>query len=259
MVKLPILLSTGFVPVVKVNDYVKAGQLVASKAGPKEYIITIPKELSISIDKARKCLKKSPGDAVVVGDVLAVKKSFLGLNEEKIISRVNGIVSRYERDSGNLVIQVGSGVEKVGDVVSPVDGMVVICNNNIIVIGTDKDVYPGTKGIGESATGETFILDGALKGENYISLYYTLDSRAIGKIIVGGNFSRELLIKSIGMGVIGIVGTNIIDADIEYLVRRNMMVPIIEVDNNTIEKIVQWKDKKIYLNSPEKHILLLHA
>ena len=128
-----------------------------------------------------------------------------------------------------------------------------MCNNNIIVVGADKDFYLGTKGVGESARGEIFIL------ESDISLYYALDSRAVGKIIVGGNFSRELLTKSIGMGVIGIVGTNIIDADIEYLTSRNMLAPIIEVDNTTIEKIIQWKGKKIYLNSLEKQILLLHA
>ena len=254
MVKLPILLSAGFVPVVKVNDQVKAGQVISSKVVRKEYIISVTKELSVSTEKARKYLKKNPGDTVTIGDVLAVKKGFFGLNEEKIVARVDGMVSRYERDRGNLVIQALPACLPAGrDVVSPVDGIVVICNNNIIVIGTEKDVYSGTKGVGESVIGEIFILEGD------ISLYYALDSRAVGKIVVGGNFPRELLIKSVGMGAIGIVGTNIRDADIEYLSSRAMELPIIEVESIIIEKILQWKDKKIYLNSQEKQILFLHA
>ncbi len=255
MVKLPILLSYGFVPVVKINDQVKAGQVISSKVGCKEYIISVSKSLSISTDKARKCLKKNPGDTVAIGDVLAVKKGFFGMNEDKIVARVDGVVSRYERHSGNLVIQVGGEDDKGEDVVSPVDGIIVICNNNMIVIGTEKDVYSGTKGVGENVIGEIFILEGT----NDISLYYSLGSRAIGKIIVGGSFSRELLIKSIGMGAIGVIGTNIRDVDIEYLSSRHMVAPVIEVDSITIERILQWKDKKIYLNSPERQILLLHA
>jgi hypothetical protein len=255
MVKLPILLSAGFVSVVKLNDYVKAGQVVAKKAAPKEHVVKVSRNLSLSVDKVRKCLKKNPGDAVAIGDVLAVKKGFFGLNEERIVSRVDGTVLRYERDNGNLVI--GAGGEQEGEegetVVSPVDGMVCVCNNDTIVIGVDKDFYLGRKGVGKCATGEIFILEGD------ISLYYALDSRAVGKIIVGGEFSRELLSKSIGMGVIGIIGTNIIDGDIKYLTSRNMLAPIIEVDNTTLERIIQWKGKKIYLNSSEKQILLLHA
>jgi hypothetical protein len=272
MVKLPILLPPGFVSVVKLNDYVKAGQVVAKKAARQEYVVAVSKNLSVSVDKARKCLRKNPGDAVTIGDVLAVRRGFLGLNEERIVARVEGTVLRYERDNGNLVIKAGGELDsrlrgndkgEQGDdkgeagegetVVSPVDGIVSVCNNDSVVIGADKDFYLGTKGVGESATGEIFILEGG------ISLYYALDSRAVGKIIVGGDFSRELLTKSIGIGVIGIVGTNIVDADIEYLVRRNILAPIIEVDNTTIEKIIQWKGKKIYLNSPEKQLLLLRV
>jgi hypothetical protein len=61
------------------------------------------------------------------------------------------------------------------------------------------------------------------------------------------------------MGVTGIIGTEIEDSDLEYISSRNMQVPLIEVDNDTIEKIIKWKGKKIYLNSLEKLLILLHA
>jgi len=263
MVKLPVFFPSGFVSVVNVGDSVKVGQKIVSKAARKEYIIDVVKELSISADKARKCLTKVPGDIVAVGDVLAVNKGFWGLNEDKIVSQVDGTVLRYERNNGNLVIQVGveGGNE---DMVSPIDGIVVVCNNNSVVIETDKDVYSGIKGAGGDAIGEVFVLEDSFYklsegNDSDISVYYNLDSRAVGKIIIGGKFSRDLLIKSAGMGVVGVIGTSISDDDINYISGRRMALPIIEVDEATIKKIAQWKDKKIYLNSPEKHILLLRV
>lgn len=264
MTTLPILLSAGFVPLVKKNDTVKAGQIIAQKVFHKECIINLAQQFSESSEKVRKYLRKKPGDSVKVGDVLAVKRSFMGVREEKAISRVEGTIARYERDAGNLIITLATET-RVSDIVSPVDGIVTMWDNDKIVIGTDKDVYPGRKGAGEAGMGEIFVLDGAFSQqdtssqESEISLYYALDSRAVGKIIVGGNFPRDLLIKSIGMGAIGIIGTEIRNEDIEYTSGRHMQVPIIEVDNNTVEKIIQWKGKKIYLNSPEKLLVLLHA
>ena len=90
MTTLPIILSPGYIPLVKKGDSVKAGQLIAQKISYKEFVINIVKELSVSSDKARKFLCKNPGEKVEIGDVLAIKKGFLGLNEEKIISKVCG-------------------------------------------------------------------------------------------------------------------------------------------------------------------------
>lgn len=264
MTALPVLLSYGCVPRVKNNDPVKAHQLIAQKILHKECAINIADEFNESYENARKYIRKNPGDNLKIGDVLAVKKGFLGFKERKVVSRVDGKFSRYERDSGNLFIELATEAN-VEDIVSPVDGIVSLCDNDKIVIETDKDVYPGRKGAGGNAQGEVFILEGAFKErgaespESEISIYYALDSEAVGKIIVGRTFHRDLLIKSIGMGATGIIGTTISDLDLEYISGRHMQVPLIEVDHDTIEKIIQWKGKKIYLNSLEKLLILLHA
>lgn len=264
MTTLPVILSAGFVPLIKGDDTVRAGQIIAKKIFYKECIINIANEFFVSTEKARKYLRKKPGDKINVGDVLAVKKKFLGLSVRKVISRVEGVISRYERDSGNLFITLGEE-EEVVQIVSPVDGIITLCDNDKIVIGTEKDVYKGRKGAGNAGQGEVFVLEdaflqnGSEQKESEISLYYALDSRAVGKIIVGRNFQRDLLIKSIGMGAIGVIGTEIRNEDIDYVSNRRMNVPLIEVDNDTIEKVIKWKGKKIYLNSPEKLLVLLHA
>lgn len=264
MTTLPIVLSSGYIPLIKKDDVVCAGQIVAQKITYKEFIANVVKQLEISPEKARKCLCKKPGDKVELGDVLAVKKGFLGLSEEKILSKVSGIFSRYERDSGNIYIKVET--EKyVSDIVSPVDGIVAMCDNNKIVIATDKDVYVGINGVGESAQGEVFVIEDAFSHEgksaeeSEISIYYALDSEAIGKIVVGNIFSKDLIIKCIGMGAVGIIGTKIRDEDLKYISFRHLQVPILVVDNDTIEKVIKWKSKKIYLNSQEKIILFLHS
>jgi hypothetical protein len=255
MTALPVLLLSCCVPRVKNGDPVKAGQLIAQRILHKECTINIADELNESCEKARKYINKKPGDNVKAGDVLAVRKNFLGFKERKVVSRVEGIFSRYSRDSGNIFIELTTEAD-VTDIVSPVDGIVSLCNNDRIVIETDKDILPGRKGAGGNGQGEVFVLE---TPKSEISLYYALDSRAVGKIIVGRNFQRDLLIKSIGMGVTGIIGTEIEDSDLEYISSRNMQVPLIEVDNDTIEKIIKWKGKKIYLNSLEKLLILLHA
>ncbi|MBU4016852.1 hypothetical protein KKF69_05260 [Patescibacteria group bacterium] len=264
MTTLPVLLSSWCDLRVKNNDPVKAGQLIAQKILHKECAINIANEFFESCEKARRYITKKPGDNIKAGDILAIKKNFFGFKEKKVISRVDGIFSRYARDTGNLFITLMKE-EGVTDIVSPVDGIVTLCNNDKIVIETDKDVYRGRKGAGGNAQGEVFILEGAFEQngidseESEISLYYTLDSRAVGKIIVGKNFQRDLLIKCIGMGVVGIVGTGISNSDLEYISGRHMQVPLIEVDSDIIKRILKWKNKKIYLNSQEKLLILLHA
>jgi hypothetical protein len=264
MTTLPIYLSSGLIPTVTVHDRVAVGQVIARGIPETEYVINVADEFSVSADRARKYLVKNPGERIVAGDVLAVKKSRLGFKEEKLVSNVTGLITRFERDSGNLIVLVGSGSNQA-DVVSPVDGIVTMCDNEKIFLGTEKDVFTGRKAIGGSVTGEAYVIENAFSGiessneDSGISLYYSLDSRAVGKIIIGRNFSRDLLIKSIGIGAVGIIGIEIRDEDIEYLSGRKMQIPILEVDNNTTEQLIRWKGKRFHLNSQEKIVLFLHA
>ncbi len=252
MTTLPVFLSSGLIPSVKVNDSVAAGQVIAKGVPQMEFVINLADEFSEPQEKARKYLVKNPGDRIEKGEVLAVKKSQFGLKEVKLVGNVTGLITRYERDTGNLIVLVGGG--KHEDIVSPVDGIVTICDNEKIFLSTDKDVFTGRKGGGGSVTGEVYVIE-----ESGISLYYALDSRAVGKIIIGRIFSRDLLIKSIGLGAIGIIGTEIRDEDFEYLSRRKLQIPIIEVDSTIIEQLIVWKGKKFHLNSEEKTVLFLHA
>lgn len=255
MISLPIPLPNGFTPTISQGDTVTSGQTIAHLTAKDEQIINIAEQLSVPLDKVKHVLKKNPGDQVTVGDIIAVKKGFLGLDQHKIKSRVDGVITRYERDTGNLVINTGKAT--IAEyVVSPVDGVVSLCNNEKIVIETDKHVVLGKKGNGYKIEGEVFILEASLNPDTPDSLYH-LDGRAIGKIVVGGNLSKEILIKGIGMGAIGFIGTNIKDEDLEHLERKNHKTPVLEIKSETIEKLTNWNGKKIILDSKLKSIIFL--
>jgi len=252
MTSLPVLLPDGFSSLVSIGDTVTVGQTIAHKEEKEEEIINISTELSIPLGKVKNVLKKKPGDPVAIGEVIAVKKSFFGFDQDSLVSKVDGIISRYERNTGNLAIRTsGRAVSK--KIISPVDGTVSLCDNNTIVIDTAKDVVAGTKAIGKSVTGDVFLL------EDTANVLYHLDRRAIGKIVVGGNLTREVLTKAIGIGAIGIVGTNISDQDLEHISQKHQQIPVLEIDTHAKEVIATWKDKKIFLDSQSKTIIFLHV
>lgn len=262
MTSLPIKLRRGAVPVVKPNDLVKIGQTIAQETPIHEYVIDLVKDLAVSPSQARKILLKKPGEDVFEGEVIAVNKTLLGLREEKLVSKVSGKFVRFERDSGKVIIETGVKTTPA-KIISPVEGIVLMCNNDTIIIGTRNFVFQGIKGAGGDTAGEIFILNdtppddsAALTSE--ITKYYTLDFNAVNKIIVGREFSRDLLIKCIGMGVKGIIGERIDDEELEYINRRKLQVPVLEAGADTIKEIKKWKTKKIYMNAEEKTIIFLH-
>src|SRR5216683_6260405 len=105
MTSLPIELPVGFIPLVVTGDTVTAGQVIAKKDAPKDEVVNIIQGLKVSRSHARKVLKKNPGDRIIPGDIIAVKKSLFGKVLATVTSQISGIIIRYERDTGNLVVR----------------------------------------------------------------------------------------------------------------------------------------------------------
>jgi len=247
MVSLPISLQDGFIPSIKNGDQVVVGQVIASKTDSDEEKINVPKELAIARNKVKKVLKKSPGDEVKEGDIIAQKKSFLG-QTVTLRSRVSGTVTRYERDSGNLVIKTGVSSEP-DNLISPVDGIVSLCDNKQIVIDTEKNVLIAEKVVGEKGQGEILLL----KTDDP----YHLNTQAIGKIVVGGNLTREMLLKGIGIGVIGLIGSKISDEDLDYLTEKKFKTPVLRIDELSLKKIIEWEGKKAFIDPESYSVIFL--
>lgn len=260
MTDLPISLPPGFTALVKVGDEVTQGNIIAQKTAIEEFRLNIAETLAIPVKKARHALRKSPGESVEAGELVALKKHLFGFKKKAIVSHIKGTVSRFERDSGTLVI-VATEEHVAGSIISPVAGTVTLCDNEKIVIASASQGLVGSKGAGEVSTGELFVLN-----ESFVqkvtdiengNLLYLIGSEAIGKVIIGSSFPREVLLKGIGLGVRGIIGTDIKDEDLEYLIQRNHKTPVIEVKPELAKKIAGWKGKQVSLDGGSRTITFL--
>ncbi len=268
MTTLPITLPPGFFPQVKIGDAITAGQTIAKKEKKPDEVIDLAKELSIPIEEVAKTLKKNPGDTIQPGDTIAAKGGLFG--EKKVVSGISGTLLRFERNTGHVVIRLDTPSQESAakdekssheDVIlSPLDGTVSLCNNDTIHVQTDKNVLLAEKGIGDPVEGEVAKADGLLRNANILAdeiIPADLTTDLIGKIIVGGKYNREVLTKAVGMGVVGIIASDISDEDLDYLASKNIQATIAVLNKESLEKIVKWVGKKAYLDGKGKTILLL--
>src|SRR5947209_958450 len=123
MIALPILLPVGFSSTLSVGDSLAAGHILAIRVRTPEEVINIAKELNLPLHKTIRTLQKNPGDTVKNGDILALNKRLFGWKKEAIVSKVDGIVERYERETGIFVIKT-SAQTLTEHILSPVDGTV---------------------------------------------------------------------------------------------------------------------------------------
>lgn len=254
MPSLPIFLPEGFSPSVAVSKKVSVGDVIAKRPAQAEVAINIAAELELSPKKATKRLKKNPGDEVQAGDKLAEKKNFFGQTTASVISQAPGKVIRYEKGSGTMFLQISGSEDNTEEsIISPIEGTVSLCNNEKIVIETNKDVLVGTKGIGSEGSASFFVLN-----HSEVVEIYHLTADAIEKIIFGTYFPRDVLVKAASMGVTALIGTRIEDADIAYLRGKNLTLPIVEIAETESKKVKQWNGKKVFVNGEGKFVILLH-
>lgn len=248
MISLPINFPSGFIPLVKSGDLVSVGQIIASKSTADSETINIPQALSIKLSKVKKVLIKMPGEAVAKGDILAVSKNLFGTKKTILRSNVEGTVVKYERQTGNLLIKTDVDLAKE-DIVSPIDGTIGICHNDKIFINTDKNFVSGIKSAGGEGKGEVFVLE--------VDDMYRIDSSAIDKIIVGHNLNREILLKGIGIGVAGMIGTAISDNDLAHIQEKNFTTPIIEIGEENLRQVLESTNRKLFIDAKTKTIIFL--
>lgn len=251
MTSLSIKLEKGFSPKVKTDDKVVAGQLLAEKniAG-SDHEIHIAKLLDVPSQEASRYLLKRPGDRVGEGTLVAVKKGALGIGGKKAVSPIAGTVFKFENETGILTIRSATESE-TQNLFSPVDGEVLLCDNEKITIRTQKGVIPALKVLGEgNFESELYIA----KGDEVNSADLKNDLK--GKVVAGKSFDREAMAKSIGLGALGIIAQNIKEEDIADLKSKLIKTPIFIIDEENIEKIIKSNGKKIYLETEKKTLIL---
>ena len=252
MTLLPVLLQPGFAPKVSVNDKLTAGQIIAEKKDRAvEEVIHISQILKISPQKITKALRKHLGDSISKGDIVAVKKGALGLGTKKIISDFSGTIIKINEGTGDVLIHTSSGDKNLITIISPVDGTVDFCNNEKIVIKTDREAMLAKRAEGGEARGELFVIDG-----DDID-FAKIDFGVSKKIVLGKKFEKGSIFKAFGLGALGIIGVEIRESDLDDLSEKGIKSPVIQIEEEDYSKLVKQKNKQIYLDPENKSIVVL--
>lgn len=258
MTELPILLPEGFTPLVSAGDTVHIEQPLAKRETVSGTVtISIAEELGIPPEKAGKMIKKNPGDTISPGDTIAIRSGLLGMGGQKVVSSVKGKIVSYERRTSELTIQIEGEEETTEDeqLLSPVDGKVLLVEDSKIILKTEKDSIIAQVGIGTNAKGVVLAL--SHEPTSPVPLH-VLTPEIIGKVIVGHTFDRDGLLKAIGMEAAGIIVNAIDETDASYLTEKNYPVPLVQVTNEDYQKITKWSGKQIFLDGEKKNVVLLH-
>lgn len=249
MSSLSIKLEDGFSPKVKAGEKIVKGQVIASRITSADHEINISNILGIAPSQVGKILVKKPGDRVEESSVVAIKKGALGMGGKKAVSPVAGTVFKFDEMSGTLFIRT-SGESQSEDLFSPVDGEVVVCDNEKITLSVSKGVIVAKDAVGEGESdGQIY----AFKNKTIEPEDVKLDVK--GKIATGFIFQREIIAKSLGLGAIAIIGSNIKDEDLKDLKSRMIKTPVFLVTDEDIEKIIKHDDKRVHVDAGEKTII----
>jgi len=245
MTLLPINLSKEFVPIVSKGQKVSVGEIIAKKKDSSSENVIHLQNFGISSKEFKSSLKKNLGDKVVVGDIVAVKKKIF--KGQKILSDTAGTVSKIDEQNCDLYIKAESTVEGK-PLISPVEGIVEICNNEQIVIKTAKNAISVKDALGKDAIGEFLYLK---------TLPLGLNESIEGKIIANETLDKVSLYKALGLGAIGIIAVELKDLDFIEIQERNVDAAIVLVDKEEFKKLEKISGKKVLCDVKGKAILIL--
>lgn len=258
MTSLPILLPDGFIPVVSVGDTITVDQSIAEKNNSETtVVINISEELSLPPEKTGKTVKKNPGDVIEPGDIIAYRRGFLKMGEQKVVSSISGKILTYDKRTGDMTILVSEGGDNEGEnekFLSPIDGTVTLCDNEKIVVDTKTNTFIATRSSGGSIQAEVLYIKET--GDGTLPLH-ALTTDIIGKVILTSSLSLDGLTKAIGMDAAGILVRSLTDTDADYLAEKHASFPILQVAEDDYVKLVKWSGKQLYIDGGKKSIILL--
>lgn len=187
---------------VSVGDEVSPSDILGEGQSPLGFrTIYLSQELGVSPKEAVSCLKRSLGQTIYRGELLAAKKEILGLHERKILSPVDGVVVFYNQERGVLKIKL---LPKQVKTVSGVYGVVEKVDEAIheVTIKASVSVIYGVLGWGKERGGILKVLSSA---EAPITPRRISENMS-GQIVAGGSLIfSETLKKAVMLGVAGVI------------------------------------------------------
>jgi len=245
MTLLPIVLPKGYTAKISAGEKIEAGAVLANKKDFKEEVIHLFKNYGINLSKNPQSLKKGLGDRVDEQTILVIQKKLVGT--KKIFSPFQGTIVRIDENRGDVYVKTNS--EGEGEtLLSPVAGTIDFCDNEKIVIKTDKDVIRLTTLTGENAQGVLEVLE----KENPEAL----SEEQTDKILLIPNGTRLYIFKAIGVGAKGLIAKTIDEGIFEELLEKQVKTPVGLIEDDGFEKLKKANGKKILIDSQGKSILI---
>lgn len=247
MTQLPIVIPDGFTPKVSVNDKLTPETVIAEKKSGKTEIINLS-SFGIDSKNLQKSLKKNIGDNVKEGDIIAIKPGKLGVGGKKIVSKYFGTITKIDEKSGEIFIR--NSVDEVSEkIFSPVVGIVDFCNNEKIVIKTDRETIIADDSLGKKGEGEIYYI------EDLDFNKLTIDIS--DNVVLVKKLDKTSLFKIIGLGANGIITEEIDDIDFVDLAEKKFEAPILNLSEENFKKVIKNKNKKVFLDGENKSIVIL--
>lgn len=213
-----------------------------AKIGESRVIETIhlAKLLGVSNNQISKYIRKTIGEKIAAGDILAEKK---GLFSSSVVrSPLNGKIAEMDLSQGILSL-VKYSKEEREDLVSPVAGKVIGVGKSAIEIETENHLFKGVKGEGKSVIGDMRYIDVPEVG--ILDFHDNIEN----SIVMCGSAGEATLIKFSVLGVLGVILQK---------TGANMVLPWMQVDDHVFGKLSHFAGKKIWLNPENKQIVVLN-
>jgi len=207
---------------VNVGDVVSPDTQIATALVPGYPVtIKVAAKLGVEQHQIKRYMVKQIGEQVKRGEIIARRKTFLGLSQEAVTSPISGTLESVDGNAGVcIVVSPPISVELTAFVAGTVAE---VLPNEGAVISAPAVILEGIFGVGGEKYGELKVLAGpdVEIAESHIT------PNLHGCIIVGGNsISYEAVKKAVRCGVVGIICGSIDDKVLAKYVGYTISLPI---------------------------------
>jgi hypothetical protein len=221
--------------VVKVGDKVVPDDVVAHTHLPGNVVpLNVANKLGIPPEDLEMVMTKKEGDAILAGEQIALKKSFIKFLSSACDATVDGTIESISKITGQILqrghpipVEVKAYISGVVSEVIPEEGVVVSCYGSFM---------QGIFGIGGETYGNLLI---ATPDNHTVLTDKLITDEMAGKVVVGGSLvTADALNKAIKVGVRGIVIGGFDDKDLRDFLGYDIGVAITGAEDTTTTLVV---------------------
>lgn len=241
---------------VGVGDRVEARQVVASTELPGDvYPTNVANQIGVPAAELPRCMLKSVGDAVSVGDVIARSPGLFGLFKTEFASRQEGVVESVSDVTGQVLLRADAIPVEVRAYLS--GEVVEVLPNQGVDIEADAALIQGIFGIG----GEVFGRLRMVTEDPSTTLQpAAIPEDAEGAVLVGGaRLTREAFDAAVTAGASAIVTGGIDDADLKAILGYDLGVAVTGTEQVGLTLIVTEGFGDIAMANRTFELLASHA